>query len=152
MSVGDVILLVMAAILPPLPVAIKRGVCSGAFFLNLLLSILAFIPGMIHAWYIILKYPEHVHTAACQTGQQRDLERNATTGTFPGQVYRPVAAPRVQGGNMDGVYGDQSTTTHKAQQQHHLLDAGGRNYGAAGDAKAQPPAYSPSDATDQGRA
>lgn len=134
MSVGDIILLVMAVILPPLPVAIKRGVCSGAFWLNLLLSILAYLPGMIHAWYIILKYPEHIPTRPYDSHQQaqRDLERNPINGTFPGHVYQsPVnagAGPSVYGsGNMDGVYGQQQQQSGKAA-----------TYGTT-----QPPAYSP---------
>ncbi|CCG82329.1 Putative uncharacterized protein [Taphrina deformans PYCC 5710] len=154
MSAGDILLLIMAVILPPLPVAIKRGLCSGAFWLNLLLSVLAYIPGMIHAWYIVLKYPDHIHSADCRHGQ-RDLERNPTTGTFPGQVYQAHPQPRVQqshqpqaGGNMDGVYGGGGDAQ---QGQQRLLSAGGKNYGAASTGQ-QPPAYSPVDAKDQSRA
>lgn len=126
MSVGDVILLIMATILPPLPVAIKSGICSGAFWLNLLLTILAVIPGMIHAWYIILKHPEHVpgHHQA-----QRDLERNHVTGTYPGHVYQavPAAPPQHQiAGNMAGVY----AAPKQAQ-----------NYGATTQGSSHPPAY-----------
>ncbi|KAI8400660.1 hypothetical protein FOFC_19508 [Fusarium oxysporum] len=33
----------------------ERG-CGGDFWINLLLTILFFVPGLIHALYIILKY------------------------------------------------------------------------------------------------
>lgn len=146
MSFGDVILLVMAVILPPLPVAIKSGVCSGAFFLNILLFILAYIPGVIHAWYIILKHPENqqhiVHRHLIVAGQH-DLERNPVSGTYPGQVYQQqpniTAGPSqgAGGGNMDGVYGNLPGHQGKASKTG--------NYGTIDPTSAQnlppPPAY-----------
>ena len=129
MSAGDVVLVIMAIVMPPLAVAIKSGLCSGAFFLNLLLTILAYLPGVLHAWWIILRHPEVV--IQCQ--HQQDLERNRVTGTFPGQTYQPLpqAAPRVapnnqikaapEQGNMAGVYAQ-------------------NNYGTI---EQQPPAYAP---------
>jgi len=53
--VATFLMLLLAIILPPLPVAIKMGL-SGHFWLNVLLTILGWIPGIIHAWYIILTY------------------------------------------------------------------------------------------------
>ena len=44
---------------PPLTtVWVKRGVCSVDSLLNILLLILGYIPGLLHAWYIIARYPE----------------------------------------------------------------------------------------------
>merc|ERR1711939_163405 len=42
-------------VLPPLGVFLERG-CNADFFINILLTILGYIPGIIHALYIILKY------------------------------------------------------------------------------------------------
>lgn len=46
---------------PPSPVPtvwIKVGVCTPDSIINILLCTLGFIPGLLHAWYIIAKYPE----------------------------------------------------------------------------------------------
>lgn len=49
MSIFEIIL---AILLPPLAVALKRGL-SGVFFLNLLLFLLGWLPGVIHAFYVL---------------------------------------------------------------------------------------------------
>ncbi|CAK1361694.1 hypothetical protein CB0940_02963 [Cercospora beticola] len=56
MVLGGTILAIIAIFLPPLPVIIRRG-CSGHVLLNILLCILGWIPGILHAWYIILETP-----------------------------------------------------------------------------------------------
>ena len=55
-------LYVFALLLPPVAVLLKHG-CGCAFFLNILLTILGWLPGVVHAWYIIGKYstPSHRH-------------------------------------------------------------------------------------------
>lgn len=53
----DCVLVILAAICPPVPVCIKRGCCSCDFFINICLCLLGWVPGMIHAWYIILNNP-----------------------------------------------------------------------------------------------
>ncbi|PRT56914.1 Plasma membrane proteolipid 31 [Wickerhamiella sorbophila] len=54
----DLFLIVLSIVLPPVPVAFKRGFCSADFLINIALCILGFLPGLIHAWYIIAKYPQ----------------------------------------------------------------------------------------------
>lgn len=54
----DCILAILAFICPPIPVAIKRGLCSADFFINIALCLLGWVPGLIHAWYIILTNPQ----------------------------------------------------------------------------------------------
>ncbi|KZV64352.1 hypothetical protein PENSPDRAFT_757349 [Peniophora sp. CONT] len=44
-----------AIVLPPLGVFLERG-CNADFLINILLTVLGYIPGIIHALYIILKY------------------------------------------------------------------------------------------------
>ncbi|KAH9831136.1 uncharacterized protein C8Q71DRAFT_861870 [Rhodofomes roseus] len=48
----DVCLYFLALILPPLAVFFKRGLLAD-FWINVCLSILGWIPGVLHAWYII---------------------------------------------------------------------------------------------------
>ncbi|KAI1332627.1 putative cation transport-related protein [Xylariaceae sp. FL0255] len=52
---SDIFKIIGAVILPPLGVFLERG-CGADLCINILLTILGFIPGIIHALYIILKY------------------------------------------------------------------------------------------------
>ncbi|KAL9597133.1 MAG: hypothetical protein Q9219_005355 [cf. Caloplaca sp. 3 TL-2023] len=54
----DILLALLAVLFPPLPVWIKSGICTLDSFLNILLCFLGFIPGLLHAWYVIAKYPD----------------------------------------------------------------------------------------------
>ncbi|KAH7027035.1 putative cation transport-related protein [Linnemannia elongata] len=51
----DIFKFIFAVIFPPLGVLLERG-CGPDLLINILLTILGFIPGIIHAFYIILKY------------------------------------------------------------------------------------------------
>ncbi|HEX6983189.1 MAG TPA: YqaE/Pmp3 family membrane protein [Balneolaceae bacterium] len=53
----SVIRVIFAIILPPLGVFLTVGV-GGAFWLNILLTILGFVPGIIHAIWVIAKHDE----------------------------------------------------------------------------------------------
>jgi uncharacterized membrane protein YqaE (UPF0057 family) len=50
----DIIRIIVAIILPPLGVFLQVGL-GMHFWLNILLTILGYIPGIIHALWIILK-------------------------------------------------------------------------------------------------
>lgn len=50
----DILKIIFAIILPPLGVFLEVGI-KGAFWLNILLTILGFIPGIIHAVWVIAK-------------------------------------------------------------------------------------------------
>jgi uncharacterized membrane protein YqaE (UPF0057 family) len=50
----SIIAIILAFFLPPLGVAIKDGFRL-SFLINILLTFLGFIPGIIHALYVILK-------------------------------------------------------------------------------------------------
>lgn len=52
---SDIIKLIAAIILPPLGVFLERG-CTSSFFINIILTILGYIPGILHALYVIVKY------------------------------------------------------------------------------------------------
>ncbi|KAI1012911.1 hypothetical protein LB503_001630 [Fusarium chuoi] len=54
-TASDICKILLAIILPPVGVFLERG-CGADFFINILLTILGYIPGIIHALYIILKY------------------------------------------------------------------------------------------------
>ncbi|KAI6132621.1 hypothetical protein EDD16DRAFT_1533639 [Pisolithus croceorrhizus] len=48
----DVLLYFLAIFVPPLVVFFKRG-CTADFWINICLWILGWIPGVLHAWYIV---------------------------------------------------------------------------------------------------
>ena len=50
----DPVKVIAAIFLPPLGVFLEVGL-KGHFWLNLLLTLLGFIPGIIHAFYVIMK-------------------------------------------------------------------------------------------------
>lgn len=50
----DTIALILAIFLPPLGVAIKRGM-DIQLFISVLLTMFGWLPGIVHALYIILK-------------------------------------------------------------------------------------------------
>lgn len=51
----DVCSVLLAILLPPLGVFLKRG-CHSEFWICILLTILGYIPGIIYAVYVIMKY------------------------------------------------------------------------------------------------
>ncbi|CUM62485.1 uncharacterized protein PRCAT00000035001 [Priceomyces carsonii] len=55
LTCSDLIKLVAAVILPPLGVFLERG-CSSSLFINIILTCLGYIPGIIHAVYVIARY------------------------------------------------------------------------------------------------
>ncbi|KAI7871886.1 plasma membrane proteolipid 3 [Spinellus fusiger] len=54
-TVSDICKIIVAIILPPLGVFFERG-CNCDLLINIGLTCLGYIPGIIHALYIILKY------------------------------------------------------------------------------------------------
>ncbi|CAO1613862.1 unnamed protein product [Jaminaea pallidilutea] len=56
-SGSDILLYFLAIFIPPIPVAIKRG-CHADTWINIALTLLAWLPGVIHAFWIIGKYPD----------------------------------------------------------------------------------------------
>jgi len=54
-TASDILKIIVAVILPPLGVFLERG-CGSDLLIDILLTVLGYIPGIIHALYIILKY------------------------------------------------------------------------------------------------
>jgi uncharacterized membrane protein YqaE (UPF0057 family) len=57
---ADILLLVLAIFLPPLVAFLKRG-CGSQLLLNILLDFLWWVPGVIHAWYLVIATPGSRH-------------------------------------------------------------------------------------------
>jgi len=75
MSCGDIFLGLIAILFPPVAVWIKSGICSADSLINILLCMLGYLPGLLHAWYIIARNPErdwdYEPIPADAEGQQR---------------------------------------------------------------------------------
>ncbi|KAF2152451.1 putative stress response RCI peptide [Myriangium duriaei CBS 260.36] len=63
---SDIFLGLLAVIFPPLPVWVKRGLCSADSLINIALCVLGFLPGLIHSWYIIASYPDPTYEELAQ--------------------------------------------------------------------------------------
>ncbi|SAL97809.1 hypothetical protein [Absidia glauca] len=55
--IGDCCLILIILLLPPLGVFFMKG-CGADFWINLCLTILGYIPGHIHAFYVMVKERE----------------------------------------------------------------------------------------------
>ncbi|KAI5795579.1 hypothetical protein EDC01DRAFT_782142 [Geopyxis carbonaria] len=102
MCSSDCFLVLLAILFPPLPVWVKRGICSGDSIINIALCILGFLPGLLHAWYIVAKYPDpyddvqytRIHDAEAQRSH---CQRRQPRGHSGRMVYN-VPAPAPEGG------------------------------------------------------
>ncbi|KAL8391882.1 hypothetical protein RB595_002182 [Gaeumannomyces hyphopodioides] len=145
MCSADVFLGLLAILFPPLPVWVKRGICSADSLINILLCMLGFLPGLLHAWYIIANYPEPDYD---YQSLPQDTER--VTYVFvhgpppPGQhnaQYQSQRAPKPSGDNNNSrTYGTNSANASGGQnpqpQPQQQAGAGeGSSDGAA------PPSY-----------
>ncbi|KAJ2778973.1 plasma membrane proteolipid Pmp3 [Coemansia javaensis] len=55
-SCPDLLLVILSIIFPPAGALLRRG-CGADFLINCGLTALGYLPGLIHAWYLICKYP-----------------------------------------------------------------------------------------------
>ncbi len=53
-SEKQLLLIIISLILPPLAAYLKVGV-SGAFIVNIILTLLGWLPGVVHAIWLVLK-------------------------------------------------------------------------------------------------
>lgn len=49
--------IIVTILIPPLGVAMRYGL-SGKFWLNLILTILGYVPGLIHGFYVLASKPQ----------------------------------------------------------------------------------------------
>lgn len=51
---NTLVLVILSILIPPLGVGLKAGI-GGALILNIILTVIFYVPGLIHALYIVLK-------------------------------------------------------------------------------------------------
>ena len=54
---GDLLRILVAILLPPLGVALETGI-NRDFWINVILTLLGYFPGVIHAVYVISRNPK----------------------------------------------------------------------------------------------
>lgn len=54
LSANDLVLIIVSILLPPLAVALKRGI-GGTFLFSILLTVLGYIPGLVHAIWVVAR-------------------------------------------------------------------------------------------------
>lgn len=59
MHARDWFLVLVSIFAPPIAVWLKRGFFTKDLLINVLLCLLGFIPGLIHALYVISQHPYH---------------------------------------------------------------------------------------------
>ncbi|CAG7562756.1 unnamed protein product [Fusarium equiseti] len=149
MCSADFFLAFLAILFPPLPVWVKCGLCSADSLINILLCCLGYIPGLIHAWYLIAKYPEPPYE---YESLPQDREGNRVTYVYvqcpPGphqhgnpQNQQPKPQPKPHHGNAGSVnYGttqQASGSSRPAPQQQGVTNNG---EGSSND-QGVPPSY-----------
>ncbi|KAI0903062.1 hypothetical protein F4824DRAFT_458324 [Ustulina deusta] len=126
----DLFLGVVAILFPPIAVWVKCGLFSADSIINILLCLLGYIPGLLHAWYIIAKFPETYDYERVP----HDYEHGNVGGERVTYVIVPAPHPHPQP-NAQPQY-------HPQQQPKHAQPV---NYGTAsaapdvGSSSAHPP-------------
>ncbi|KAH7143748.1 hypothetical protein EDB81DRAFT_796287 [Dactylonectria macrodidyma] len=149
MCSADIFLAIIAFLFPPLPVWVKCGICSADSLINILLCMLGYIPGLLHAWYIIAKFPEPPYEyealpqdreggrvtyvyVQCPQGQQQHQHSQQQPKSQP----KPQPKPQSPHGLN---YGTQSAgaSNPAPAQQHGITNAGE----GSSDHQGVPPSY-----------
>ncbi|KAL2153537.1 hypothetical protein VTH82DRAFT_4692 [Thermothelomyces myriococcoides] len=121
----DIFLGLLAVIFPPVSVWVKRGICSADSIINILLCMLGYVPGLLHAWYIIAKYPEPPYEYGYQSippdpehGRVYVFVHDGCHGQPHTQGYQPYQAPHAQAPRPQGPM-NYGTTSAASPSQFH---------------------------------
>ncbi|KAJ4180883.1 Hypothetical protein NCS54_01011300 [Fusarium falciforme] len=133
MCSADIFLAFLAVLFPPLPVWVKCGICSADSLINILLCVLGYIPGLLHAWYIIAKFPEPPYEYEAvpndrEGGRVTYVYVQCPQGHHQTQNQQPKPQPQPQHGGNNMNYGTQnasaSSQARPAPQQQGVTNAG----------------------------
>ncbi|KAF4631923.1 hypothetical protein G7Y89_g6208 [Cudoniella acicularis] len=126
MCSSDIFLGLIAILFPPLPVWVKCGICSADSLINICLCMLGFLPGLLHSWYIIAKFPdpEYEYGSLPQDAESGRVTYVVVTSPNGGQqrvqnhTVRPAAPAGGYGTTVPmapPVHQDQTTGTWAAE-------------------------------------
>ncbi|KAL9641337.1 MAG: hypothetical protein Q9204_000073 [Flavoplaca sp. TL-2023a] len=147
---SDILLGVLAIIFPPIAVWIKSGLCTLDSLINILLCMLGYIPGLLHAWYIIAKYPEENPSGAYEPFGDienqhvtyyyvSDSRNHSNAGLVPQQQQYPN--PNRGYGTVQGMRSPQVQPQPQPQPQPEPQLSQGQAQGAGQGSSQVPPSY-----------
>ncbi|KAH8808852.1 hypothetical protein F5884DRAFT_822020 [Xylogone sp. PMI_703] len=128
MCSSDIFLGVLAILFPPLAVWVKSGLCSADSLINILLCMLGYLPGLLHAWYIIAKYPDPEYSMIPQDAESARVTYIIVQS--PDGSQRRV--PRNSGGARNGGAQGYGTTAPPTAAPVHQEPNGTWNNSSAG--------------------
>jgi uncharacterized membrane protein YqaE (UPF0057 family) len=117
---------------------VKRGLCSVDSLINLALCCLGFLPGLIHAWYIISRYPDPTYEELNQ-----EPEGGRVTYYYVQQSHRPsVSSARGPGyGTIQGGPSNQQQLPEAVNPQQYRQDQQRPSASKGSDDASNPPSY-----------
>ncbi|KAH9881951.1 hypothetical protein J1614_001122 [Plenodomus biglobosus] len=121
MCSSDCFLMLLSVLFPPVGVWVKKGLCSADSLINLALCCLGFLPGLLHAWYVILQNPDpyDAYNQIPSDGERGD----ARTTYYVITHEQPAAGARNGQPNYGTVGGSQpSNGQFPGQQQSGVLN------------------------------
>ncbi|KAG9244385.1 hypothetical protein BJ878DRAFT_506603 [Calycina marina] len=129
MCSSDLFLGLIAILFPPIAVWVKSGICSADSLINICLCMLGFLPGLLHAWYIIAKYPEKDYEGIPQDAEHQRITYVVVTG--PNGEQRRVPKYSVQPQNQSyGATAPLVAPVHQSQTgAWHAIQSAGENAG-----------------------
>ncbi|KAK6000917.1 hypothetical protein QM012_003000 [Aureobasidium pullulans] len=130
---SDIFLGFLAILFPPIAVWVKRGICSADSLINIALCCLGFLPGLIHAWYIISKYPDPTYDELAQ-----EPEGGRVTYYYVQQSHRPSVSSS-RGPGYGTITGAPSSHPEGSQPQQYRQDQ--QMPSASKNDAANPPTY-----------
>ncbi|KAL1900045.1 hypothetical protein Cpir12675_001151 [Ceratocystis pirilliformis] len=143
---NDLFLGLLAILFPPIAVWVKRGICSADSVINILLCLLGFIPGLLHAWYIIAKYPDPTYEYESLSHDNDDrvtyvIVRNGQRAQNPTHSHtHPHAAPQTHAPMHYGTTMHAAPAGSQSQAQGYSA-AGPSNGGEGASDMSVPPSY-----------
>lgn len=110
---SDLLLAMLAFFIPPFSVFVKRGF-NLDLLINIILTMLGAFPGILHAWYLILKYPDDGIPYLTQWVDQQ----NIITPVTGASGYQPLSEDSV-GALETGVIPGSYVTPQQQQQPQY---------------------------------
>ncbi|QLG74283.1 hypothetical protein HG535_0G01670 [Zygotorulaspora mrakii] len=108
-TVSDLILYIIAFFLPPVAVIFRSGLCSSDLLLNVLLTLLGVVPGMLHAFYYItvtsplrrdeeyaFYYQRGWADSERQAGASHRRQHNQSATASRNEGYGSIQPPQIQ--------------------------------------------------------
>ncbi|KAL7270202.1 hypothetical protein RUND412_007097 [Rhizina undulata] len=131
---ADIFLGILAILFPPIAVWVKRGICSADSLINLALCCLGYFPGLLHAWYIISKYPDPNDYAPLDSESQgyyqshhhhHHPQQHSNYYTVPAPPCVPSPHPQQYPHPQNQFYGAHQQPQYYSYQSNASVGAGG---------------------------